>query len=335
MKILVNFPHPFSFAHGGLQIQIEQTKKGMEEAGLEVEYLRWWDETQTGNVLLYFSRIPVPLLQMAQTKGLKVVMADLLTQTGSRSPGRLWAQKWASRFFERALPRDLVNRIGWRAYRLADACVAGTPHEAHLMIYLFGAPREKVHVIPNGVENTFLESSAVERGPWLVCTGTITERKRMLELAEAAVAAQTPVWIIGRPYVDSDPYARRFLELAGKHPRIVRFEGAIRDRVRMARVYREARGFVLLSTMETRSLSAEEAAACECPLLLSDLPWARSVFQESVSYCPITPVKAQTARVLRHFYDAAPTLPRPVKPLTWAEVGRKLKGVYEGLCNTS
>ena len=40
--------------------------------------------------------------------------------------------------------------------------------------------------------------------------------------------------------------------------------------------YREARGFVLLSAMESLSLSALEAAACECPLFLSDLPWARS-----------------------------------------------------------
>src|SRR5579863_594698 len=165
MKILVDYPHPFSFAHGGLQIQIEQTKRGMEAAGLEVEFLRWWDETQRGNVLLYFSRIPIPLLRMAQTKGLKVVMSDLLSETGSRSRLRLRVQKWAARGLEQTLPRDLVTRIGWPAYRLADACLAGTSHEARLMHYLFGAPREKVHVIPNGVEDAFLNSPPTPRGP--------------------------------------------------------------------------------------------------------------------------------------------------------------------------
>jgi glycosyltransferase involved in cell wall biosynthesis len=271
---------------------------------------------------------------MAQTQGLKVVMSDLLSETGSRSRLRLWVQKWAARGLAQTLPRDLVNRIGWPAYRLADACLAGTSHEARLMHYLFGAPAEKVHVVPNGVENTFLNSPPTPRGPWLVCTGTITDRKRVLELAEAAVVAQTPVWIVGKPYVDSDPYARRFFEVAAKHPRILRFEGAIPDRIRLAQVYREARGFVLLSTRETRSLSSEEAAACECPLLLSDLPWARSVFQASASYCPITPDKARTAGVLRRFYDAAPTLPPPPKPLAWVEVGRKLRAIYEGLLDS-
>ena len=55
---------------------------------------------------------------------------------------------------------------------------------------------------------------------------------RVVELAEAAVAAQTPVWIVGKAYSDSDPYGRRFHELARKHPDIIRYEGAINDRAR-------------------------------------------------------------------------------------------------------
>jgi glycosyltransferase involved in cell wall biosynthesis len=200
---------------------------------------------------------------------------------------------------------------------------------------LFGAPPERVHVVPNGVEEIFLQSRPVARGPWLVCTATITERKRVCELAEAAVRAQTKLWVVGRAYADSDPYAKRFFQLAEQQPELIRFEGAIGDRARMAAVYREARGFVLLSTMESLSLSALEGAACECPLLLSDLPWARTVFGESVSYCPITPDTAKTAAVLRRFYDAAPTLRPPPRPLTWAEVAQQLKQLYETLLKTS
>lgn len=203
------------------------------------------------------------------------------------------------------------------------------------MNYLFKAPPEKLHVVPNGVEETFLQSRAVPRGPWLVCTVTITERKRIVELAEAAVRAQTPLWIIGKAYSDSDPYALRFFQLARQHPKILRFEGPINDRSQLAAIYREARGFVLLSAMESLSLSALEAAACECPLLLSDLPWARTVFKESVSYCPIMPDAEKTAAILRRFYDAAPSLKPPATPLTWVKVAEQLKSVYESLLNIS
>ena len=221
-------------------------------------------------------------------------------------------------------------RLAWDAYRLADACVANTAWEAHLMNYLFGAPRERVHVVPNGVEAVFLNSAPAVRGPWLVRAGTITPRKRVLELAEAAVRARTPVWIVGRAYADTDPYARHFFALAKQQPQIIRHEGAIADRARLARIYREARGFVLLSAMETRSLSAEEAAACECPLLLSDLPWARSTFGGHASYCPIG-APERTAGFLREFYDAAPSLKPPPKPAAWSDVARQLKAIYERL----
>jgi len=321
-------------AHGGAQIQIEQTKAGLEKIGVAVENLRWWDGTQSGDVLHYFGRMPTNFMRMAQAKGMKVVMADLLTEQGSRSPGRLRAQKMVSRMLKRALPGSLATSFSWESYREADACVALTLHEANLMNYLFGTPREKLHVVPNGVEEVFLESRPVARGPWLVCTATITERKRIVELAESAVAAQTPLWIVGKAYADTDPYAKRYFDLVAKHPKILRYEGAIADRRRMAEVYREARGFVLLSTMESLSLSALEAAACKCPLLLSDLPWARTVFKESVSYCPITDV-SQTAIVLRRFYDAAPELPSPPAPLTWVEVAQQFKKLYEGLLKTS
>jgi glycosyltransferase involved in cell wall biosynthesis len=100
-------------------------------------------------------------------------------------------------------------------------------------------------------------------------------------------------------------------------------------------VYRQARGFVLLSAMESLSLSALEAAACECPLLLSRLSWATTYFRESACYCPITSSAARTAAFLRQFYDAAPGLKPPPKPLTWLEVGQQLKRIYETLLSTS
>ena len=201
------------------------------------------------------------------------------------------------------------------------------------MHYRFGAPQERIYVVSNGVEEVFLDSLKVVRGEWLVCTAIITGRKRVLELAAAAIRAQTPVWIIGKPYSETDPYARKFYDLARQHPQLIRYEGAISDRTRLAGIYRAARGFVLLSTMESLSLSALEAGACECPLLLTDLPWARTTFLQAASYCPLTRSVAVTAQVLRKFYDAAPSLPLPPKPAAWNEIGRQLKTIYERVLN--
>jgi hypothetical protein len=330
MKVLLNCHVPFNLAHGGAQIQIEQTQAALSKIGVEVEPLRWWDDQQTGHILHHFGRIPEPLVQLAQQKGMKVVMAELLTGQGSRSVAALKTQRLIARAAEAMAPGSLSERFGWRSYQQVDALIALTQWEATLMNWLFNARVDKIHVVPNGVEDAFFQSQKATRGKWLVCTATIVQRKRVLELAEAAVLAKTPLWIIGKPYSDSDPYAQRFLTVARANTQFIRFEGAISDRTQLAQIYREARGFVLLSSMESLSLSALEAAACECPLLLSDLPWARTSFGEDARYCLITS-PSRTAPLLRQFYDEAPKLKFPPKPPTWTDVARQFKTIYENL----
>jgi len=329
MKILINCNLPFSLAHGGHAVQIRQTIAAVQSAGVEIEPLRWWDENQKGDVIHHFGRMTAGHIRFAHQKNIKVVMAELLSAQGSRSLRQLRTQRFISRTIERFAPQTFVTPFNWESYRLADGFIANTAWEKFLMEYLFGSEPQKVHVVPNGVEEVFFNSARVPRGPWLVCTATLTERKRVLELSQAAVAAQTPVWILGRAYGDEDPYSRKFLALAKANPQWIRFEGAINDRAELAKIYRAARGFVLLSTMETRSLSAEEAVACECPVLLSDLPWAHGTFPEGAQFCPVTDSIPATAAALRRFYDAAATLPPPPKPATWPEVGRQFVAVYE------
>jgi glycosyltransferase involved in cell wall biosynthesis len=330
MKVLLNNYMPFMLAHGGAQIQIEQTQAALEKLGVEVEPLRWWDERQKGDVLHHFARIRSNLLRAAQAKGMKVVFMDFLTEQGSRPPSRLWLERMLRRVGGKLLPKGITDPLDWDSYRRADACLAMTPYEASLLARQFGAPAEKIHVVPNGVEEVFLNCPPSPRGPWLVCTATITERKRVLELAEAAVLAQTPLWVIGKPYSENDPYGQRFVQLARSQPNLIRYEGAVTDRPKLARIYAEARGFVLLSTMESLSLSALEASGCGAPLLLSDLPSSRESFAQNATYCPIGSAP-RTAKVLSAFYAAAPGLKPPPKPMSWLDVARQLKGIYEKL----
>ncbi len=336
MKILFDHPSPFFLAHGGFQTQIEQTKRALEQIGIEVECVRWWDDGQTGDIIHYFGRPSGGYIHFAHQKGLKVVVAELHTGLGSRATSARRVQKLLMRFCKAVLPSSFLAKLAWDAYQKADAFVALTPWEATLMREMFNAPNEKIHVVPNGVEEVFFNSSgmATARKDYLICTATITERKRVLELAEAAVLAKTPILIAGKPYTEDDSYYRRFLLLAEKHPDLIRFRGPIQDRAELARIYREARGFVLLSAMESLSLSALEAAACGCPLLLSDLPWARSVFSEPTSFCPIAST-SETAAALKQFYQRAEQLPRSQPPLKWVEVAQQLRAIYERLLNTS
>jgi glycosyltransferase involved in cell wall biosynthesis len=331
MRVLFNCHLPFMLAHGGAQVQIEQTQAALQRLGVDVEPLRWWDDKQSGDVLHHFARVPALLLRQAHQKGMKVVMSAFMSGLGARPAWQRLLQRLILGALRPAAPVSLRDAFGWETYPSLDAIFAQTPYEASLLTQVHNAPPSRVHVIPNGVEDVFLNSQQVPRGKWLVCTANIIAMKRVLELAEMAVRAQVPVWIIGKPHSESAEYPRRFMDYARQNGTIVRFEGPIAERERLARIYREARGFVLLSEWESLSLSALEAAACGCPLLLSDLPWAHGAFKDKASYCPIHEPLSAAAERLRRFYDAAPSLPSPPRPLSWLDVGQRVKAVYESI----
>ncbi len=255
-------------------------------------------------------------------------MAELLTGLGSRSALQLFIQRGIIKLTKKVFPASFLAKMSWEAYAKADRILALTAWEADLMCRIFGARSGRVDVVPNGVSEEFLGGAAFVREGFLLCTATVTERKRVLELAEAAVAARTPIRIIGNPYGGTSAYVSRFMDFCARHRDLVRYDRAIFDRNILPEIYRKARGFVLLSEMESLSLSALEAAGCGCPLLLSDLPWARSSFGSEASYCPVAG-RETTAKSLRNFYDAAPRLPVPKKPAPWIEVAGQLVRIYE------
>jgi glycosyltransferase involved in cell wall biosynthesis len=329
MKVLIDHQLPFLLAHGGLQIQIEQTKAALESIGIEVEYLRFWDSQQTADVLHIFGRCSKGYIDLARRKGIAVVMSDLLSETGSRSWHTLLAQKVVIRTAQRILPTRFLSRMGWESFRAADAVIALTPWEAQLMVDLFDADTARLHVVPNGVEECFfIDALAKSHEDCLVSAVTITPRKRVVELAEAAVSGKVKIRIVGKPYSEQDPYYQRFVKIWQSHPEYVEYAGSITDREELACVYSRARGFVLFSIFESLSLSSLEAAAAGCPLLLTDLPWARSTFGEHAAYCSPGATAAEAGRILQNFSETAATQPKPQKPLRWVEVAERLRVIY-------
>lgn len=328
-RILFDHHSPFLLAHGGFQIQIEQTFKALGEIGVEVDWLRWWDDQQKPDIIHFFGKIHAGYLRFAREKRIKTVINELHTGLGSHPKWKHTLQRHVIGLSKKHFP-PLSMRMNWDNYGLPDAIMALTPYEADLMCDIFHAPRERMHVIPNGVDTLFLEPSAIPREDWLLCTAVIHPRKRVLELARAAAAAKIPLRIYGRPYSETDPYHLRFVETVKASGGFVKWEGSLSDRSALADVYRRARGFVLPSTMESLSLSALEAAATNCPLLLSDLPWATRTFGSHATYLPNTSVTEQIIPPLRAFY-AAPNPPTGYRVLSWKDVALQLKDLYASL----
>src|SRR5271154_6950370 len=89
MKILFDHPFPFALAHGGFQVQIEETMAALVRRSIAVEHVRWWDERQTGDIIHHFSAPSPVSLEMARGKKIPVVITHLFTAACNRSPLQL------------------------------------------------------------------------------------------------------------------------------------------------------------------------------------------------------------------------------------------------------
>jgi hypothetical protein len=80
MKILLDHQTPFSLAKGGVTNIVHRTKAVLLSSGLDVDFLRWWDPKQQGDVYSHFGRGPMNLVTFAKCAGLVVVAEHVITE---------------------------------------------------------------------------------------------------------------------------------------------------------------------------------------------------------------------------------------------------------------
>jgi glycosyltransferase involved in cell wall biosynthesis len=328
MKILFDHALPFALAHGGFQIQIEQSKAALERRGLEVEYVRWWDEEQRGDIIHHFG-VPSPGYQRtAQAQKIPFVITHLFSAACNRSSLQSLLRGACIRGILRI--RGIKNQLNAQRYHDADKMVVGLDAEKRVLQTVFGVSPRTIVQVPLGLHDDFLRTTPAPRTqPCLVTTGTINEVKRSVELARMAHEAQVPILFVGKPYNPAAPYWKEFAQLIDQ--RFVFHHEHVNDRAQLIELLQSSRGFVIYSRYENWCLSAHEAAACGLPLLVPDLPWSRERFGPQASYLHPRSDRDNIAR-LRAFYEACPSLPAPaIKLYSWDDVAEKLEACYRSL----
>lgn len=328
MKVLIDHHEPFALSHGGFQIQIEETAAALREIGVEIEFLRWWDAGQTGDILHFFGLPPIHLVERAKSRGLKVVVTHLLTNTCNRSPARLALQASATRTLL-SVPalRSVSAKFGWISLRTADGLVVGLQIERDIMSRVWGVESHRIHQVPLGLRTPFLHAAPAEKSGPLITVGTIAARKRIVPLCHLALEAKVPLLVVGKSHAEDDPEWLRFKSLCdGK---LICHHPHVDDPDELVRLYRESRGYVHYSEGENWCFSAHEAAACGLPLLLPDQPWSRERFGQSARFFR---QPGSHAADLKQFFKECQfqTLSHPAS-VSWHCVARQLSDIYASL----
>jgi len=330
MKVLFNCLTPFALAHGGAQIQIERTMSALSEIGVETEPLRWWDDSQTGDILHYFGIPPIDHLGFAKAKGIPLIATNLFTVACNRTDLRL---KLQGIFVQTALRlpfgEGIKQQLAWRSFSRCSDTIVGIEAERRVLELVYGIPHEKIAIVPLGLDEVFLKSLPSTRSAdYLISAGTITRRKNSVVLARLALAAKVPILFVGKPYSESDPYWLEFKALIDN--RWVLHQPHVSAPAAMVELLKSARGAVVMSDYENWCLTAHEAAACGLPVLLQNQNWSQERFGNQASYFDSIGFSSQNIEILRKFYASSLTLPAPaIRLYSWSDTAMQLKNVYE------
>jgi hypothetical protein len=186
MKVLFNCHVPFMLAHGGAQVQIEQTKAALEQIGVETDYLQWWNDRQTGDILHHFGALPEETIRQAHDKGWKAVNTILLSENCNR-PRRalLWRRILIRTAMAAPLPQLLRPRF--HAFRMCDRVLVALEAEKQILVRSYGVQERSVRLVPLGLKEPFLKAGPGPRtGDYLISHGTIAPVKKSVELARLA-----------------------------------------------------------------------------------------------------------------------------------------------------
>lgn len=335
MKVLIHlFGAPFYLAHGGAQTQVLETARGLRELGVEVEFTRWWDGKQSADLIHAFGAPNSTYIRFAKSKHLPIISSTLFTATCNRSPRQLAIQGMMVSGLLR-LPRvplwsAIRSQLNWETFKQCDKNIVGLEAEKNVLKTVYGVPAENIGIIPLGLAQSFLEAGHGDRsGDYLITTGTITERKRSVELARMAHLAKVPICFVGKPYDDSSAYWKEFKSLVDGV--FVKHVGHTESVGEMIELLKSSRGYVLFSDYENWCLSAHEAIACGLPILVPDQPWSRELFASEARYFHGWNIDSN-ARRLKDYYQECDTIPTPNLPLySWRDVASKLLPFYNQL----
>jgi len=272
MKVLFLAYPRIGLNRGGLQVQIEETAKGLTQLGVEViRYDPWQNQIPEVDICHVFSidGALVHHVTRAVSLGIPVVVSPVLNLFASHPMFTMMKRQLSSL---PGLYSDL-RRAG-NILSAATKVVALNEDERELLMKVFHVEAAKCCVIPNGLSMAFRDgdSRIFEQAygvtEFVLNVASIEPRKNQLSLIRAMKQLPHTLVLVGKASHEHEKYLEECKAEAGDN---VRFVGALKhDDPMLAACYKAAKLFVMPSFSEVMPLTLYEAAVAGCRLLVSD-----------------------------------------------------------------
>ena len=277
---------------GGPRTQVEQTARYLRHQGVEVDFFDQWEGFRSGTH---------DLIHVFGANMMNYDIATRLHQFGSKfvvsSIFYSMQPPWKIRM-ARAMEKTLAKKYRgvWTEYGISSAiCNASngvlpnTSEEALIIESGFGVPRDKIRLIPNGVEDRFYKAdpglfiNSYGVSDFILNVGHIGSlRKNVLGLIRALKNIDRPAVIIGKIHRNS--YSDQCLKEAAANKNILIIDGLSNDSKMLESAYAACHTFVLPSYFETPGIAALEAALAGASVVITPHGGTREYFLDHAVY---------------------------------------------------
>ena len=310
---------PPALGGGGVERQMERTEAALREAGHTVEHVECLPAEARFDVLHGFHAqlLLYELLPHWQRNRAPLVVSSVL----GVAPGR---EELLLRAAAR-LPAPVTSaRMRRAVFAQADAIVVLTEHERSLAQRIFDAPRERVAIVPNGVDPVEPRPpDGLPDRPFLALVGHVTPRKGQAAVLRA-VGRSVPVVVAGN-VLGGEAERAAFERLVAETG--AQWLGELREPAEVRGLQAAAAATVLLSEAEALPLVVLESLAAGTPAIVSDLPVHRELERRHPGWVRVVPAAEAVAGAFAELVAAPPQPPPPAVP-TWADVAEQLAGIY-------
>ncbi len=318
---------------GGLQIQIEETAKGLTELGVEVVfYDPWRDQIPEVDLCHVFGIDGAVISHVQRSIGLgkPVIVSSVLNLF--QTPPFLTRLKALSSGIVPGMYSDL-RRAKMMLHAARQIIALNEPERAQLS-KIFSLDPDNIVTIPNGLNKQFgsVAPSLFEQRygikDFVLNVASVEERKNQLTLIRAMKGGPYPLVIIGKVPPGQESYMERCRQEADGN--VIFAGGFAHNDPILASAYRAAKLFVLPSTSEVMPLTLYEAAVAGCRILVSqNVPIANSVIHLIPTFAPGSPTQLRDLIAREMEQPSTSDLQAAVSDMpTWRDVCERILTVY-------
>jgi glycosyltransferase involved in cell wall biosynthesis len=218
-----------------------------------------------------------------------------------------------------AKDRLVFRRVVPRAARGAARVLTVSERTRADLVELYGVPKDRVVVTPNGVDPAFTPTGRPSIGSYALSVGAVQPRKNQLLALDAAIAAHLPLVVAG-PVKDESVAAQ--LTAGGADLR-----GYV-EQDELVELYRGAACLVQSSRYEGFGLPVLEAMACGTPVVALDEPALREVAGDAAIFTDEDGLADGIRRALAEREQLAAVGIERARRFSWRTTAERTLAVY-------